>query len=177
MLLGSAARDKAIELVIGLSPAVPARLVGDAYRLGQVLINLVGNAIKFTDRGGSVTVLIDSVEEDHAEGFARLRFSVTDTGIGMTPAEQSRVFGAFSQADSSTTRRFGGSGLGLAITQQLVGKMGGELSVSSEPGKGSEFSFIARFGLADAGQADCPAPSCRASPSWCWTTTGSCARC
>jgi hypothetical protein len=81
---------------------------------------------------------------------------VTDTGIGMTPAEQSRVFGAFSQADSSTTRRFGGSGLGLAITQQLVGKMGGELSVRSEPGKGSEFSFIARFGLADAGQADLP---------------------
>ena len=155
MLLGSAARDKAIELVIGLSPAVPARLVGDSYRLGQVLINLVGNAIKFTDRG-SVTVLIDSVEESHAEGFARLRFSVADTGIGMTPAEQSRVFGAFSQADSSTTRRFGGSGLGLAITQQLVGKMGGELSVRSEPGKGSEFSFIARFGLADAGRAQLP---------------------
>ncbi|MCK6388636.1 MAG: response regulator, partial [Zoogloea sp.] len=158
MLLGSTARNKALELVIGLSPAVPARLVGDAYRLGQILINLVGNAIKFTDHG-SVTLLIDSVEVDHAGAAARLRFSVTDTGIGMTPAEQSRVFGAFSQADSSTTRRFGGSGLGLAITRQLVDRMGGQLSVSSEPGRGSEFSFVARFGLARSEPAEAPSPA------------------
>ncbi|WP_298596342.1 response regulator [Zoogloea sp.] len=158
MLLGSTARNKALELVIGLSPAVPARLVGDAYRLGQILINLVGNAIKFTDHG-SVTLLIDSVEVDHAGAAARLRFSVTDTGIGMTPAEQSRVFGAFSQADSSTTRRFGGSGLGLAITRQLVERMGGQLSVSSEPGRGSEFSFVARFGLARSEPAEAPSPA------------------
>ena len=160
MLLGAAARDKSIELVLGLGPTVPARLVGDSYRLGQILINLVGNAIKFTDHG-TVSVLIDSVEVNHAEAFARVRFAVADTGIGMTPAEQSRVFGAFSQADSSTTRRFGGSGLGLTITQQLVGKMGGELVVSSEPGKGSEFSFIARFGLADEGQAEQPGAELR----------------
>ncbi len=158
MLLGSTARNKALELVIGLSPAVPARLVGDAYRLGQILINLVGNAIKFTDHG-SVTLLIDSVEVDPAGAAARLRFSVTDTGIGMTPAEQSRVFGAFSQADSSTTRRFGGSGLGLAITRQLVDRMGGQLSVSSEPGRGSEFSFVARFGLARSEPAEAPSPA------------------
>ncbi len=158
MLLGSAARSKSIELVVGLSPTVPARLVGDAYRLGQVLINLVGNAIKFTDRG-TITVLIDSVEVDQAGASARLRFSVSDTGIGMTAEEQARVFGAFSQADSSTTRRFGGSGLGLAITQQLVGKMGGTLRLHSEPGKGSEFSFIARFGLAASAPADCPPPA------------------
>lgn len=147
LILGNTARNKSIELVIGISPSVPTQLVGDPYRLGQILINLAGNAIKFT-QSGSVTVLVEVLEVNQIDALAKLRFVVTDTGIGMTPDEQSRVFGAFLQADSSTTRRFGGTGLGLAITKQLVEQMGGELLLSSEVNKGSEFSFVATLGLA-----------------------------
>ena len=146
LILADNARNKSIELVIGVEPGVPTQLIGDPYRLGQVLINLAGNAIKFTDRG-SVTVLIDAAEVLAADGYAKLKISVIDTGIGMTPDQQARVFGAFAQADSSTTRRFGGTGLGLAITKQLVEQMGGEISIRSQPGVGSEFSFTVRFGL------------------------------
>ena len=128
------AGDKPLELAIGVDPAVPRALVGDAMRLQQVLINLVNNAVKFTERG-EVSLL---VERAPGPGMM-LRFVVRDTGIGMDMEQQSRLFSAFSQADASTTRRFGGTGLGLAICRRLVELMGGEISVRSAPGVGSEF--------------------------------------
>jgi PAS domain S-box-containing protein len=126
--------DKPLELAIGVDPAVPQALVGDAMRLQQVLINLVNNAVKFTERG-EVSLLVE-----RAPGAGTtLRFVVRDTGIGMDMEQQSRLFSAFSQADASTTRRFGGTGLGLAICRRLVELMGGEISVRSASGIGSEF--------------------------------------
>ncbi len=121
---------------------VPRYLVGDPLRLGQVLINLVGNAIKFTDRGSvSLTVRLRASESDQAT----VEFSVRDTGIGLQPSDQEKLFTSFSQADSSTTRKFGGTGLGLAISKQLVNLMGGEIEVTSELGAGSCFAFWAVF--------------------------------
>ena len=138
------ANDKGLELALHIAPGVPDSLIGDSFRLRQILVNLVGNAIKFTDRG-EVTVHVEATAADLAGGTATLRFSVADTGIGIEPAARARIFTAFSQADTSTTRRFGGSGLGLAITSQLVALMGGTIEVSGEPGKGSTFSFAAPF--------------------------------
>ncbi len=131
------AHDKGLKLNASLQPEVPERAVGDALRLRQVLINLVGNALKFTD-AGEVRVEISRVES--SEGL-RLRFAVTDTGIGMTPAQIEQIFQPFTQADGSITRRYGGTGLGLTIVQRLVGLMGGEVMVQSQPGVGSCFSF------------------------------------
>src|SRR5205807_9984768 len=123
---------------------VPDVVVGDPGRLRQVLVNLVGNAIKFTQRGEVVvSVLVESLDRDGAE----LHFVVSDTGIGVPPEKRDVIFEAFSQADGSTTRRFGGTGLGLAISRQLVGLMGGRLWVESEVGRGSTFHFVARLGL------------------------------
>jgi signal transduction histidine kinase/CheY-like chemotaxis protein/HPt (histidine-containing phosphotransfer) domain-containing protein len=137
-------RARATGLSLGheISGSVPLRLVGDPLRLRQVLVNLIGNAIKFTARG-RVFVRVEVESQDDAD--AVLRFSVEDTGIGIPEDKQKIIFEAFSQADGSTTRRYGGTGLGLAITTSLVEKMGGSLGVASEPGKGSTFSFTSRF--------------------------------
>ena len=136
------AMEKNLELVFALSPQAPVALVGDPLRLGQILLNLASNAIKFTGQG-EILVAIDVL--DVTDLSASLRFSVRDTGIGMTPAQQAALFQPFSQADSSTTRRFGGTGLGLAISQQLASMMGSRIAVNSVAGEGSTFSFDIEF--------------------------------
>ena len=138
------AASKNIELVCHIPADVPDRLIGDPRRLRQVVINLVGNAVKFTEEG-EVEVGV-AVEEDLPDAVC-LRLWVRDTGIGIAPEKQVRIFDSFSQVDSSTSRRFGGSGLGLAISQQLVELMGGRIWVESEEGKGSIFNCTVRFGL------------------------------
>ncbi|MBE2214526.1 MAG: PAS domain S-box protein [Opitutaceae bacterium] len=137
-LLAPRAQSKSLELVGLIDPAAPRLLRGDPGRLRQVLTNLVANAIKFTHEG-EVVVRVSAVDADDTR--ARLRFTVSDTGIGIEPEAQKKLFHAFTQADASTTRRFGGTGLGLAICRQLVELMGGEISVASEPGAGSCFQF------------------------------------
>jgi len=132
------ASDKKIRYCSFIDPRL-SMLIGDPTRLRQVMTNLIGNAIKFTEAGGSIQVAIEQVEGEHQH--TRIRFSVRDSGIGITPEQKEKIFEAFSQADSSTTREFGGTGLGLAITSDLVKHMGGKLDVDSEPGKGSEFFF------------------------------------
>ncbi|WP_151705263.1 response regulator [Nitrincola alkalilacustris] len=141
------ANEKGLELLIDMAPDLPAGLRGDPLRLSQILINLVNNAIKFTDRG-EVILRIKPVLVD--QSTALLQFEVQDTGIGISLAEQAKLFQAFSQADSSTTRRYGGTGLGLSIASSLVKLMGGDIKVSSEPGKGSCFTFTAEFALEQA---------------------------
>ncbi len=142
------ATTRGISLAIDAGDDVPAVLVGDAMRLQQILLNLVGNAVKFTERGG-VSVRV-ALHEEEADGGLRLRFAVRDTGIGMDLEQQSRLFSAFNQADASTTRRFGGTGLGLAICRRLAELMGGDISVRSTPGAGSEFVATLPFGVAGA---------------------------
>ena len=141
------ADGKGLELFFEID-SVPPVLVGDPLRLGQVMNNLVGNAVKFTE-SGEVHV---KVEEVAVEGeFVSLRFSVRDTGIGMTPEQAERLFHAFTQADGSITRKYGGTGLGLTISKRLVEMMGGEITVASEPGQGSIFSFTIRLRVSHAG--------------------------
>jgi len=139
-----------VELVFRLTGNVPARLIGDPLRLGQVLINLTGNAVKFTERG-EIVVAVEVLERD--ADTVKLHFSVTDTGIGMDEKQLSRLFQSFSQADGSITRKYGGTGLGLSISRQLVEMMGGTIKVSSRPGAGSRFSFSVVLGV---GNADMP---------------------
>ncbi|MET0342103.1 MAG: response regulator [Polyangiales bacterium] len=142
------AAEKDLELVYSIDPRVPETLIGDGTRLGQVLTNLVSNAVKFTDTG-EVTLTVDVVDPTaHKQGVLRLRFSVKDSGIGLTQEQQDRLFLPFSQVDDSTTRRHGGTGLGLAISQELVHIMGGHIEVRSKPGQGSLFFFDVPFGLA-----------------------------
>lgn len=136
--------EKDLEVLFRIDPEVPLLLEGDALRLSQILLNLVGNAIKFT-AAGHVLVSIGLVSREAAS--ARLRFSVRDTGIGMTPEQIGGLFKSFTQADSSTTRRYGGTGLGLAITRQLVERMDGDIRVESAPGQGSDFIFTALLGV------------------------------
>ncbi|CAK0745921.1 two-component system, sensor histidine kinase and response regulator [Gammaproteobacteria bacterium] len=138
------ASEKHLELLFHVAPNVPSYLIGDSLRLGQVLLNLINNAIKFTERG-EVVLSITVVEQRETE--IDLSFSVHDTGIGLTLEQQSRLFQSFNQADASTTRRFGGTGLGLAISKRIVELMGGAIKVESEPGVGSTFSFTAAFGI------------------------------
>lgn len=135
-------RQKGLELHAEVDRDVPERLLGDPLRLRQVLLNLVDNAIKFTARGG---VYLRVALEDLSTREAFLHFSVTDTGIGISPAKQHTIFEAFTQADTSSTRRFGGTGLGLTISSQIVAMMGGRMWVESEMEKGSTFHFTARF--------------------------------
>ena len=134
------AQEQNLRLKLDIADDVPRLLLGDSLRLGQVLINLLGNAIKFTEQG-YVKLIIRCLA--YTEGRARLYFAVEDTGIGIEPEAQAHLFEAFTQADSSTTRQYGGTGLGLTIARQLVHLMGGEISVQSTPGKGSTFHFEA----------------------------------
>ena len=143
-LVGMKAEDKGLELLFSAAPDVPTALMGDPLRLGQVLINLGNNAVKFTDKG-EIVVGIETVAQD-ALGV-ELHFWVKDSGIGMTPEQCGKMFQSFSQADASTTRKYGGTGLGLAISKNLVELMQGRIWVESEPGKGSSFHFHAHFGL------------------------------
>jgi len=137
------AQEKGLELLFNIEPQVPLNLVGDPLRLGQILINLVGNAIKFTEEG---EIVVSAKYEKNKENEHIIRFSVKDTGIGLTAEQQKKLFSAFSQADSSTTRKYGGTGLGLSISKSLVEMMKGEINVESEAGKGSTFYFTAQFG-------------------------------
>ncbi len=153
-LLKETARSKGLELGAWVDPDVPTELRGDGGRLRQVLINLIGNALKFTPKGG-VKVHI-SVDRQTRE-MASLRFRVTDTGIGIHPETQARLFQAFTQADSSTTRRYGGTGLGLAISKKLVQKMNGDIGVESSSGGGSTFWFTVELPKQSEGTARVPA--------------------
>ncbi len=145
------AHHKSLELACRIHPAVPVRLHGDPGRLRQVIVNLVGNAIKFTEEG---EVVVDvQIESENSEEIY-LHISVRDTGIGVPPEKQEAIFEAFTQADASTTRRYGGTGLGLAISSQLVGMMGGHIWMESREGRGSTFHFTARFKLPLAQEAE-----------------------
>ena len=149
---GLRAAEKGVELTYIVPPDVPDTLLGDPGRLRQIIINLVGNALKFTDQGEIVVaVTVDTLDDSQVD----LHFVVSDTGIGIPIDKQKQIFEAFSQADSSTTRRYGGTGLGLTISMQLVKLMEGHLWVESEEGKGSQFHFTVRFGISK----DAPAHS------------------
>ena len=137
------ARQKGLDLACNVSDDVPKALIGDPDRLRQIVVNLIGNAIKFTE-SGRVAVDVAVVSEDAKS--VELHFQVKDTGIGIPRDKQRRIFDAFTQADGSATRKYGGTGLGLSICAKLVGLMGGRIWVESEPGKGSTFQFIAHFG-------------------------------
>jgi signal transduction histidine kinase/DNA-binding response OmpR family regulator/HPt (histidine-containing phosphotransfer) domain-containing protein len=143
-LVGIKTQEKGLELLFKTDPSVPTALVGDSLRLGQILINLSNNAVKFTEAGEIVISTELSQKEDTQ---AKLKFTVRDTGIGMTAEQAAKLFQPFAQADSSTTRKYGGTGLGLTISKRLTEIMGGEIWVESEPGRGSTFSFTANFGL------------------------------
>jgi signal transduction histidine kinase/ActR/RegA family two-component response regulator len=153
-------RDKAEEKGLGLNcdtaPEVPGRINGDPTRLRQILLNLLGNAVKFTDTG-SVALNVDLAAGDGES--ALLHFAITDTGVGVSGDKLGAIFDAFTQADSSTTRQFGGTGLGLAISKELVHMMGGRIWAESMPGKGSIFHFTARFGAAGGSEPAPPPPA------------------
>ncbi len=157
------AQEKGLELACDVPPDVPDGVVGDPVRLRQVLLNLVGNAIKFTDEGEVVVVVRPAIGPMGPMGpigpmapDTALHFEVRDTGIGIPTEKQALIFEAFAQADTSTTRKYGGTGLGLTISSHLIGLMGGRIWVESTPGQGSTFHFTARFGLAPAPR---PAPA------------------
>jgi two-component system sensor histidine kinase/response regulator len=145
-LIGPKAADKGLALEFDVPAELPTALVGDPLRLGQVLINLGNNAVKFTE-SGSIVIGVRALPEGLGHTHCVLHFWIRDTGIGMTAAETARMFQSFSQADTSTTRKYGGSGLGLAISKGLVEQMGGRIWVDSAAGAGSTFHFHARFGL------------------------------
>ena len=144
--LSTRAIEKGLEMVFSVEPDVPDALIGDPGRLRQILINLVGNAVKFTAKG-EISIIV-SLDEQSMEGVC-IRFDVTDNGIGISPEQQERIFDAFEQGDASTTKQFGGTGLGLSISKRLVMLMGGTIGVTSTPGQGSCFGFTALFGLQD----------------------------
>ncbi|MEO5697799.1 MAG: ATP-binding protein, partial [Burkholderiaceae bacterium] len=155
------ARAKGLELRLEVDPQVPRRVVGDALRLGQVLLNLCDNAIKFTDHG-HILVRVERLSANDTE--VELMFEVTDTGYGIPDDRQQAIFEDFTQGDASITRRHGGSGLGLAIVRKLVELMGGAVGVRSQPGSGCTFHFSARFGAAPAGDAGVDSVAAAAAP-------------
>jgi two-component system sensor histidine kinase/response regulator len=146
-LLSEDAQGKGLELIAYCRPDVPERLAGDAGRIRQILLNLASNAVKFTP-SGEVAIRVNVAEQD--AGKAVLRFEVSDTGIGIEPADHLRLFDSFSQADASTTRRYGGTGLGLAICRSLTEAMGGDIGLNSAPGAGSTFWFAVRLPVTEA---------------------------
>jgi signal transduction histidine kinase/ActR/RegA family two-component response regulator len=155
-LFSGQARNKGLGFECKVDEAVPHELRGDSTRLRQILINLVGNAVKFTDEG---SVTLDVRLEQCEEREARLRFTVTDTGVGIPPEVRDKLFQPFSQADASTTRTYGGTGLGLVIAKRLSALMGGEIGFESEPGRGSSFWFTARLELvAESQRSSGPEP-------------------
>jgi PAS domain S-box-containing protein len=143
-LIGYKAEEKGVEMMIDISPEVPNALTGDPLRLGQILLNLSNNAIKFTESHGEITISV--VLQSESSDSVVLHFSVQDSGIGMSGEEQSKLFQPFTQADTSTTRKYGGTGLGLVISKKLTDMMAGEIWVESEPSVGSTFHFTARVG-------------------------------
>jgi signal transduction histidine kinase/DNA-binding response OmpR family regulator/purine-cytosine permease-like protein/HPt (histidine-containing phosphotransfer) domain-containing protein len=143
-LISFKAEEKSIEVLFDVSASVPMALIGDSLRLGQILINLGNNAVKFTHHG---EIVIRVQVEEFGKDEVTLLFSVEDSGIGMSPAQQAKLFQSFSQADTSTTRKYGGTGLGLTISKRLTEMMHGRIWVESEEGEGSRFKFTARFGL------------------------------
>ena len=153
-MLAVSAHQKGLELLVDIDPDVPPRALGDPTRLRQVLINLLGNAIKFTEQG---QITVGLALERHSAGDADIHISVADSGIGIPQDKQESIFEAFSQADVSTTRRYGGTGLGLAITQRLVQLMEGRLWLESEEGKGTVFHVLVRLGLEPARVEPVPA--------------------
>ncbi len=157
-----AAGRKGLELTCAVSSSVPNVVAGDPVRLRQVLGNLIDNALKFTEHG-EVTVQVEMSGMDGDE--AAIRFAVCDTGIGIAPEKQQHIFEAFAQADASTTRRYGGTGLGLAICHRLVGMMGGEISLESEPGRGSRFDFTIPMRVCPAGPESTTLPRFTPAPS------------
>ncbi len=160
-LLQDKTRAKNLQLIFDVAPDVPCSLVGDGFRVGQVLVNYANNAVKFTERG-EITVSVMVLERTGQDVV--LRFAVSDTGIGLTPEQMSRLFQRFQQADASTTRKYGGTGLGLAISKNLAQLMGGDVGVQSEYGQGSTFWFTARMGLGlETPRATLPVP--RANPN------------
>ncbi len=154
-LLQTKAREKRISLMTLIDPQLPPVVSGDPVRLRQILVNLVGNAIKFTDHG---EVVIRAVPVADTATETGVRFSVTDTGIGLSPTARQRLFQAFTQADGSTTRKYGGTGLGLSISKRLVEMMGGQINVDSTEGQGSVFWFSVQFGKAAPRPAGTPPP-------------------
>ncbi|WP_284534446.1 hybrid sensor histidine kinase/response regulator [Nocardioides sp. T2.26MG-1] len=152
-LIAEPAQEKGLELLAYCSPELPTALRGDPSRIRQVLLNLAGNAVKFTSRG---EVLVRAGLEESTDAGLVVRFEVSDTGMGIDEADLARLFEPFSQGDSSTTRRFGGTGLGLAISEHLVTAMGGEIGVDSRPGLGSTFWFTLPLGLAEAVSVSAP---------------------
>ena len=142
--LGEKVASKDLELVIDTHPDLPRRLIGDSLRFSQILLNLGSNAVKFTERG-EIIFTLRALSVDN--GSVLIECTVSDTGIGLTEEQKGRLFRSFEQADNSTTRKYGGTGLGLAISKRLVGLMGGEISVSSEPGSGTTFRFTVRLGI------------------------------
>jgi two-component system sensor histidine kinase/response regulator len=153
-LIAERAAAKELPLTSEIDPSLPDRLRGDPLRLQQILVNFLGNAVKFTEHG-NIAITVSLVRKD--EDSYLVRFAVRDTGIGITPEVQSRLFMPFEQADTSTTRRFGGTGLGLAISSRLAAAMGGDIDVDSRPGAGSTFWFTARLQAARNGETAIPA--------------------
>lgn len=152
-MLAVKAKEVDLELVCHIKPDVPTALVGDPGRLRQILVNLVGNAIKFTHEG-EVVIGVETEEEE--DSTVLLHFMVSDTGIGIPADKIDAIFESFQQVDSATTRKYGGTGLELTISKQLVEMMGGHVWVESEPGKGSRFHFTARFGPGHVQACDMP---------------------
>jgi two-component system, sensor histidine kinase and response regulator len=146
-IVSQKAQEKNLEFLISAQHDIPHNLIGDPLRLGQILINLVNNAVKFTEKG---EVVVSVALEENADDRVKVRFAVRDSGIGMTPEQSARLFQAFSQADTSTTRKYGGTGLGLSISKKLVEMMDGTIWAESEYGKGSTFIFTVWFGVGSA---------------------------